>query len=126
MVAAAMQPLAEIFKKFAPLWIGGAAFVSGAMGLELPDWAIESLKQWGPAAALLALFVWYVPRDSIRDFILAQQAQAVALTSVAENLKSLPQKDHMKFEEILIGQEMLHRSLDRVHERLDGLTKDDK
>lgn len=116
--------ISEAVKKFAPLMFGFGALVGGALAIELPPWAVKSLEQWGPAAAIMLLILWYVPRDSIKDFILAQQAQAVAMTSVAENIKALPQKDHMKFEEVLIGQEMLHRSLDRVHARLDGLVKD--
>ena len=115
--------IVDALKRFAPLLLGGAAFASGAMVVELPSWAIDSLRQWGPAAALLLILIWYVPRSAIQDFISAQKEQAVALTSVAENIKALPQKDHMKFEELIIGQEMLNRSIDRLHDRLDDFTK---
>ncbi len=117
----AAQPIADAVKKYAPLAIGAAAVAGTTAGLDLPPWAIDMLKQWGPAGVLILGVGWYVPRTAIKDFIEAQKGQAVALNSLAESVKSLPQKDHMKFEEILIGQEMLNRSLDRVHARLDEM-----
>lgn len=117
------SPLADALKKSAPLIVGAAAVAGSTLGADLPPWAQKMLEQWGPAGVLLLGIVWYIPRSAVQDFIAAQKDQAVALTSVAESIKALPQKDHMKFEELLIGQEMLHRSLDRVHERLDGLAQ---
>lgn len=88
-----------------------------------PEWFGDALKPLGSVAAFVGLIVYYVPRDFLPRFVRSQEAQASALTSLAENVKNLPQKDHMRFDEILIGQEMLNRSLDRVHARLDDLKR---
>jgi len=120
MDASAQTPVADLAKKYAPLLIGAGA-VAASTQIDFPPWAIDMLKQWGPAGILILLFAWYVPRTAVTEFISSQQAQAAALTALAENVKQLPQKDHMKFEEILLGQQMMLNSVDRLHNRLDGI-----
>jgi len=77
-------------RRYAPLGIGTAiatAAATGVVNIDLPAWTGKSLEQWGPAAALIMLMLWYVPRSSIQDFIAAQQAQAVAMQKVGDQLQ---------------------------------------
>lgn len=103
------------------------ASVGGFIGVstlrEIPEWVQMLIRDQGSdflvAFTVLGAVIYFSPR-----LISALQSQAVALSSLAESVKGLPQKDHMRFEELIIGQEMLNRSLDRVHERLDELNRD--
>jgi len=82
--------LSDALRRYAPLGVGAAiaaAAATGVVNVDLPAWAVKSLEQWGPAAALIMLMLWYVPRSSIQDFISAQQAQAVAMQKVGDQLQ---------------------------------------
>ena len=127
----AASPLGELLKRFAPLLLGGAALTSSAIGLELPPWAVESLKQWGPAAALLLLLVWYVPRTSVQDFISAQQNQAVALMKIGDQLQLLAATTGkldeiiLKIDDIKFGSDIFGERLCRMEERMINAQRQD-
>ncbi len=122
--------MSEIFKEPARMVVP-ATLIGGSIGLfaairsleNVPPWIQKLIETQGSdfivAFTVLGAVIYFSPR-----LIKALTDQAVALSIIAESMRGLPQKDHMKFEEILIGQEMLHRSLDRVHARLDALVKD--
>jgi hypothetical protein len=101
---------------------GMAIGVFGALQFlsEVPPWVQHLIEMQGSdflvAFILLGAAIYFAPR-----FLQAQTHQAIALASLADAVKNLPQKDQMKFEEILIGQEMLHRSVERLHARLDKI-----
>ena len=114
--------LTQAVKKWggvAALGVAAGAVSAGAFNFDLPAWAVEMLKQWGPAGVLIAGFAWYVPRRSLSDFFQSSKDQAVATQSLADAVKNLPQRDEMKFESIIVGQEMMHREIKRLHERFD-------
>lgn len=102
---------------------GSAAGAFGAIYAlaEIPPWVQRLIENQGSdflvGFSILGAAIYFLPR-----FLRAQTHQAVALTSLADAVRNLPQKDQMKFEELLIGQEMLHRSVERLHARLDELT----
>lgn len=109
-------------------WTTPAAAIGATIGAfgaihtlaEVPPWVQQLIREQGSdffvAFVILGAAIYFLPR-----FLLAQTRQAVALTTLADAVKNLPQKDQMKFEEILIGQEMLHRSVERLHARLDEM-----
>lgn len=118
--------LTQAVKKWGgPAALGAAAGAvsAGAFSFDLPAWAVEMLRQWGPGGVLIAGFAWYVPRSSIKDFFQSQKDQAVATQSLADAVKNLPQRDEMKFESILVGQEMLQRDVRRLHDRFDAMER---
>lgn len=121
--------LSDALKRYAPLGIGAAiagAAGTGLIDINLPPWVIDMLKQWGPAGVLILGFVYYVPRDSLPALVRSQQAQAVAMTSIAESLRALPQKDDLKFQEIIVGQEMLNERLDTITDKIDRMMTADR
>lgn len=81
------NPSSDALRKLAPLALGAAAVVGSQVGVDLPPWVQEMLKQWGPAGILLLGVAYYVPRTAIRDFISATQAQAVAMQKVGDQLQ---------------------------------------
>lgn len=87
---------------------------------EIPSWAQELIKTQGSDFMVAFAFIigsfFFAPR-----LITALKDQAVALASLADGVRVLPQKDSLKFEEILIGQEMLNGSIDRMHEAIRSL-----
>lgn len=111
-------------------WIPGGVALGSAIGAfagvkalaEVPPWVQTLIADRGLdyvfSFAILGLLAMFVP-----SFVRTQKDQAVAMTSVAESLRGLPQKDEMKFESILIGQEMLHREVKRLHDRFDAIAE---
>lgn len=94
--------------------------------LTMPPWLTETLASLGSVGAFIGLMIYYVPRDFLPRFVKSQETQAVAMASIAESLRSLPQKDDLKFQEIIVGQEMLNDRLDAIADKIDGLrTRDD-
>ena len=125
------SPLGDLLKRFAPLLVGGAAVAGGAIGLDLPPWAVDSLKQWGPAAALLGMVVWYVPRTSVQDFISAQQDQSVALMKIGDQLQILAATTGkldeiiIKIDDIKFGSDIFGERLCRMEERMINAQRQD-
>ncbi len=113
-----------IMRRYGP-WATLAAGAVGIAAYGLPPWAIDMTKLWGPGflmvLAVFAGIAYYVPRDLIKQFFQSHKDQAVALTSLADAVKNLPQRDEMKFESVLIGQEMLSNSFNRMDGRLDKI-----
>lgn len=86
------EPLKDLARRFAPaLAVGGAivASSSGILNFDLPPWAIDMLKQWGPAGVLFIGVAYYIPRGIVKDFIIAHQAQAVAMGKIGDQLQVL-------------------------------------
>ncbi|KKW41023.1 MAG: hypothetical protein UY90_C0065G0013 [Candidatus Peregrinibacteria bacterium GW2011_GWA2_54_9] len=105
----------------AALGVAAGAVSAGVFSFDLPAWAVEMLKQWGPGGVLIAGFAWFVPRSSIKDFFQSQKDQAVATQSLADAVTNLPQRDEMKFESILISQSMLERGIEKLDARLNSI-----
>lgn len=102
------------------LLLGGSAIGSFAAIqtlAQVPPWIQTLIAERGLdyvfSFAILGTIVYLGPR-----FIASQKDQAVALTRLSSAVENLPQRDDMKFEAILIGQEMLNRSMDGLSERL--------
>ena len=60
---------------------------------DAPGWLIELAKLWGPAFLLLAgasaMMVYYIPRESVSDFVQAQKDQAIALSKISVSLTEI-------------------------------------
>lgn len=121
----------DALKKSAPLILGAAA-IAGVSGIaQLPPWAVASLEKWGPAAIFFLLLIWYVPRSSIQDFIAAQQAQAVAMQKVGDQLQVLTGQSgkldeiSSKLDDVQFNNGIFGERLSRIEERLiDGKRQD--
>lgn len=113
-----------IMRRYGP-WATLAAGAVGIAAYGLPPWAIDMTKLWGPGFLMvMGVFggvAYYVPRDMVPRFLKSQEEQAVALGSLAESVKSLPQKDDMKFESLLIGQEMINDSIKGLTDRIETM-----
>ncbi len=69
-----------------------AAFAAGiAVPYDLPGWAYEMTKLWGPGFLMvftvLSAFFYYVPRDAVQKFIVSQEGQVLALQKVGDKLE---------------------------------------
>jgi hypothetical protein len=86
---------AATIKRYLPaaLAVGGVAAGAVATGnadaLGVPDWMIEEIRKWGPAAVLIGIFLYYVPRDLVFKFVVSQQKQAEALTKISDAMESI-------------------------------------
>lgn len=75
--------------------VAGAALALGlsAGSLELPEWLRHMAEQWGPGFAMVfAVFAgtaYYVPRNVVKDFVTAQQGQAIAMASISRSLEEM-------------------------------------
>ena len=77
-------------KKYGPLALIGGGLATGALALDLPPWLIAWGDKWGPGFLMIfGVFVgvmYYVPRGVVKDFVSAQQDQAVALGGIKDQL----------------------------------------
>mgnify|MGYP001585015792 CR=1 FL=1 len=77
-------------KKYGPLALIGAGLGTGALALDLPPWLIAWGDKWGPGFLMIfgvfAGVMYYVPRGVVKDFVSAQQDQAVALGGIKDQL----------------------------------------
>jgi hypothetical protein len=80
-------------KRYLPaaIAVGGVAagVAAGADVLGVPDWMVEEIRKWGPAAVLIGIFLYYVPRDLVFKFVVSQQKQAEALTKISDAMESI-------------------------------------
>lgn len=114
------ESLKDLAKRFAPaLAVGGAivASSSGVLNFDLPPWAIEMLKQWGPAGVLFLGVAYYIPRGIVKDFIIAHQEQAVAMGKIGDQLQVLNGQTG-KLDEIKAMLQESHLSLMVITDRI--------
>lgn len=75
-----------------PAAMAGAA-AAGLVSFDLPPWAIKMASDWGPAFLLLlgaaAGIAHYVPRNIVKEFVTAQQDQAVAMSAISHSLQEI-------------------------------------
>ena len=111
-VAATAQP-------FLP-WVGLAAMTGVAAFGNVGPEMMKLLLQWGPGLLIFLTIVQHLP-----SLVRAQQAQAaanqqqaVAMVSLASELQNLPRRDDMKFQDLLIGQELIIKDLAELKRRI--------
>lgn len=82
----------------------------------IPDRVLELAALWGPALIILAGLYGLArrPPTFVSDLVKAQQAQAEAMGTLAQSVTHLPQRQDMKFDELLIGQQMILTQLDKI------------
>lgn len=82
----------------------------------IPDRVWELAALWGPALVILAGLYALArrPPTIVRDLVQAQQAQAEAMGKLAQSVTHLPQRQDLKFDELLIGQQMILTQLDKI------------
>lgn len=80
---------------------------------------------WGPGIVILIglfLLVKYtVPKNFFGRFVEAQERQAGAIEHLTTALKELPRRDEFKFQELLIGQQMIDERIEGLDKRLDRI-----
>lgn len=120
-----MNGAVELVRKWAPaatIIAAVAGSATGVISFDFPPWVVKQIELGGSAIFVLfgvgALILRYIPSDTVPKAVKAVQDNAIALTSIAETLRSMPQKDDLKFESILIGQQMVHDDLERLNGRL--------
>ncbi len=68
-----------------------AAAGAGLVSLDLPPWAVEMTKLWGPGFLMvLCVFggvAYYVPRDTVPRFVQSQQDAAIALSGIKDQMQ---------------------------------------
>lgn len=113
-----------------PLWVKllGVAvllpFGIGLISLQLPPWAEEMARDWGPAFVLMLIFgagfYRYVPHTAMGDFLSAQKEQAVAMTAIAISLRDISGQGgkldeiNSRLEDTLINQRVMMRQLEMI------------
>lgn len=83
---------------------------------ELAQEAQKALVLWGPAILLIFMGWQYLP-----SFIESQKQNAAAMTDVAASLRNLPQRDELRFQEILIGQQLTLDEIKAIASRIAAL-----
>lgn len=80
------------------------------------DRLLELAALWGPALVILAGLYALArrPPSIVQDLVKAQQAQAEAMGKLANGVMHLPQRGDLKFDELLIGQQMILTQLDKI------------
>ena len=81
---------------------------------DIPAWLQKIAEQWGPGFVLwLGFFlavIYYLPRDVISKFVLAQQGQAVAMASISRSLEEMSGQSgklETKIDAVLAHQEQI-------------------
>lgn len=113
----------QIIKTAIPTALIGAALGASASG-DIPAWLQKIAEQWGPGFVLwLGFFlavIYYLPRDVISKFVLAQQGQAVAMSSISRSLEEMSGQSG-KLDEILEKQDQIILNLSVGTERFKRL-----
>jgi len=79
-------------------WLGAAAagaaiagLATGLVTLDLPPWAVEMTKLWGPGFLMIVgVFggiVYFVPRDTLPRFVVSQENVAVSMAGIKDQLQ---------------------------------------
>ncbi|MDZ4373072.1 MAG: hypothetical protein U1C74_16835 [Phenylobacterium sp.] len=72
-------------------------------------------------SALIVVGLILVGRQFIPRFLASQEKVAESLTGISQTLQHLPQRDEFKFQELVIGQELIHQWITTVDKRLDRM-----
>lgn len=106
-------------KEFLP-WGGLAAFTLAAVFGDLGPDLKKLLVEWGPGVLIFLVVMQHAPA-----LVRAQQrqadamgAQAGAMTALTRELQELPRRDDLKFQDLVIGQELILRKLGELEDRL--------
>lgn len=73
----------------------------------------ELLLKWGPG-----LLIFLVVAQQVPAFVRATQRQADAMSAMAQELREVPRRDEFKFQDLLIGQELILRELGELKKRI--------
>jgi hypothetical protein len=94
-------------------WAALAAFTGVAVVGDVGPDMRELLLKWGPGLLIFLVIVQHVP-----TFVRASQRQADAMMAMARQLEELPRRDEFKFQDLMIGQELMLRKLADIEKRL--------
>jgi len=100
-------------QEFLP-WAALAVFTGAAIWADIGPEMRELLFKWGPGLLIFLVIAQHVP-----TLVRAQARQADAMGAVARQLEDLPRRDELKFQDVIIGQELILRELADVKARLD-------
>lgn len=106
-------------KVLIPTAVVAGGMATGVVDFNIPAWAVDMLKQWGPGGVLLMGFAWYVPRSSVKDFFQSQKDQAVGLSRMGAALESIAlREDRVEdlLKELHLGQRLVVSRLERIEE----------
>lgn len=107
-----IERLRELAKDLLP-WAALAGFTGAALWGDIGPELRELLLKWGPGLLIFLAVIQYAPA-----FVRAVQKQADAMAGVAADLRELPRRDEMKFEDLRIGQELILRELAELKKRI--------
>ena len=106
-------------KVLIPTAVVAGGMAAGVVDFNIPAWAVDMMKQWGPGGVLLAGFAWYVPRSSVKDFFQSQKDQAVALAKVGDGMERIAGQE-TRLEQVMaelgINQRVTIARLGRIEE----------
>jgi len=118
--------MTETLKRYGPVAAlagVGVGAATGLVALDLPPWAVDMLKQWGPAGVLFMGFAWYVPRGTIPAFVKAQQGQVVALEKISDAMEKVAGQEsrlEQLMNESLINDRVMVNRMNRLEELILG------
>lgn len=99
--------------------------------MDVPGWAKELLASMGSVAGFIFLLVWYVPRDFAARFVSSQEAQALAMQKVGDQLQVISGQagklDEIsdKIDDIKFNSDVFGERLVRIEERLIDVRRQD-
>jgi hypothetical protein len=86
---------------------------ASALGGNVSEGIHRLIQQNGAVLLLVAIIIQYAPRA-----IDAQKAQASAMADLAAAVRNAPQRSDLKFDEILIGQQLILDRQEALERRL--------
>lgn len=107
-----MERWREAAKELLP-WGALAAFTAVATWGDVGPEMRELLLKWGPGLLIFLVVVQHLPAA-----VKALQKQADAITALSVDLKDLPRRDEMKFQDLALGQELILRELANIKKEL--------
>jgi hypothetical protein len=107
-----MERTRALAKELLP-WGALAAFTGAAVWGDVGPEMRELLLKWGPG-----LLIFLVIAQSVPPFVRAAQKQADAMAMLARELHEVPRRDEFKFQDLLIGQELILRELAELKKRV--------
>lgn len=108
--------------------LAGGIAVAGLFSLDLPLWLREMTAQYGPGffmiAVVMAGIAYYIPRNAVMNFVMAQQQQAIALAGIKDEMSSMSRQAEQIRElreilsEVLVNQHVNGDRLKNIETRL--------
>jgi hypothetical protein len=102
-----MDRLRELMRDLMP-WLALAGLTSAAVVGDLAPELKELLIKWGPGLLIFVVVVQQAPA-----FVRAQEQQAAHLGALTRVVERLPNRDELRFDAVLTGQQVI---LDRLEE----------